>query len=374
MMALAGKNMGIMFSLVALDGEASECVEGLGSIVPWSQQNLDAPTLFAAMGSPDVVTVERENINVELLRALQSCCPVHPNPEAVSHCQNRLRERRLLQSLNIETAPFAEALTVEQVRVALEMLGLPAVVKHASAGYDGKNQWRIRSTEDLAEFSAAQEEDEWLVEKWVNFDCEVSMIAARSTSGEVALYPPVFNTHRDGILIRSLVPAPGLSPRQADTAGVYIRRLLDAMDYVGILTMECFVVDDRVLVNELAPRVHNSGHWTQQADVTSQFENHLRAILGLPLGNTRLLGYAGIVNILGKPPGPACYAELAGSASLHWYDKEPRPGRKLGHVAVSGPQLDAVTGHLDRVQIALYGAPEEEDDAALAGHDQPPAA
>jgi 5-(carboxyamino)imidazole ribonucleotide synthase len=364
MMALAGKNMGIRFSLVALGDESPECVEGLGAIVSWQQEDLDAQALYDAMGRPDVVTVERENISVELLRALQSCCPVHPNPDAVSHCQNRLRERRLLRSLAIETAPFAEAYTVAQVAEAIEKLGLPVVVKHASAGYDGRNQWRIRSEDDLAAFSEEQGDDEWLVEQWIRFDNEVSLIAVRSASGEVAVYPPTLNTHQDGILIRSLVPAPGLSGEQASVADRYIRKLLDAMDYVGVLTMECFVVGDRVLVNELAPRVHNSGHWTQQGDVTSQFENHLRAILGLPLGSTSLRGYAGIVNILGKPPGAACFAALAGNASLHWYDKQPRPGRKLGHVAVSGAELESVVAHLDRVHGALYEASGDDTSRA----------
>ncbi len=356
MLALAGRNMGIRFAIVALDGESAECVEGLGTVTPWRLDQGDPQALYAAMGEPDVITVERENISVDLLRALQRFAPVHPNPDAVSHCQNRLRERLLLRSLAIEVAPFAEAFTRRDVELALQSLGLPAVIKHASEGYDGKSQWRIKAVDDLAAFDPPQTEAEWLVEKWISFDTEVSLIAARSSTGEVALYPPTLNSHRDGILIRSMVPATGLSAEQAAVAQGYIRRLLEAMDYVGVLTMECFVLDDQVLVNELAPRVHNSGHWTQQANVSSQFENHLRAILGLPLGNTHLCGFAGLVNILGDPPGPGCYAELAGSASLHWYEKQPRPGRKLGHMAVSGPEESTVRDHLDRIQEALYGA------------------
>ncbi len=354
MLALAGRNAGIGFAMVALDGESSECVQGLGTVVPWqSDVTADTGALYQSMGQPDVITVERENISTRLLQALQAHCPVHPNPDAVSHCQNRLRERRLLRSLDIDVAPFAEAYNREDVIRGLASLGLPAVVKHASEGYDGKAQWRIRSDRDLDGFRP-DGAGEWLVEKWVDFQCEASLIAVRSTSGEVAVYPPVLNTHRDGILLRSLVPAQSLSQEQASRAADYIRRLLDAMDYVGVLTMECFVLEESVLVNELAPRVHNSGHWTQQADVCSQFENHLRAILGLPLGNTRLRGCAGLVNILGEPPGAACYGELGGSASLHWYEKQPRPGRKLGHVAISGPDMAGVVDHLDRVQRALY--------------------
>jgi len=278
---------------------------------------------------------------------------VHPNPEAISHCQNRLRERRLLQSLDIATAPFAEAFDSVEVEAAVHQLGMPVVVKDASSGYDGKHQVIIRSSRDLVSFQQEHGKGQWLVEKWIEFDCEVSLIAVRSTSGEVAVYPATQNWHENAVLRQSLAPARHLQPTQEAAALSCIERLLDAMDYVGVLTVEFFVAAGQMLVNELAPRVHNSGHWTQQADVTSQFENHLRAILGLPLGSTELSGYAGFVNILGTCPGPECYAAMAGRTELHWYDKQPRAGRKLGHISVSAATSADVLDQMQRLRSAL---------------------
>lgn len=356
MLALAGKPMGIGFCFVACDGESVECVEGLGDVIHLPAGPVDAAALYGAMGWPDVVTVERENISIDLLGKLQNHCPVHPNPEAVGHCQNRLRERRLLRSLNIATAPFVEALTGAEVEAAANKLGLPVVVKDARSGYDGKHQWRIHSAEALHTFLREHSQGEWLVEKWVAFDREVSLIAARSTSGETAVYPVIQNWHDNGVLRHSLAPAGHLDTEQENVLVGHMSALLEALDYVGILTVECFLEGRHIMVNELAPRVHNSGHWTHCANVTSQFENHLRAILGLPLGDTRLDGCAGMVNMLGVLPGPACYAALSGRTALHWYDKRPRPGRKLGHVAVAGPDRGSVLRHLHKLHVALYGA------------------
>lgn len=355
MMALAARRMGIRVSFVCCDGESSECVDGLGPVIAWSDHTPDAAELFAALEKPDVITIERENVNLQLLQALRDYCAVHPSPQAVSHCQHRLRERRLLQSLGIATVPFAEAFTQQQLEEAVSTLGLPVVVKDARSGYDGKHQAVIRSPADLAAFQHEHTSGEWLVEKWIKFDREISIIAARSPRGEVALYPATQNLHEHGVLRQSLAPAENLTAEQQETTTACIEKLLEGMDYVGVLTVEFFVAGNQLLVNELAPRVHNSGHWTQQADVTSQFENHLRAVLNLPLGSTRLNGYAGFINILGVRPGPACYAALSGSTALHWYDKQPRPGRKLGHVGVSGLLKTDVVKQLEQLQDALYG-------------------
>ncbi len=355
MIALEAKRMGIRCSFLACDGEPVDCVMGLGDIIDERTLRADSVAFFEALGCPDVVTVERESVSVDLLRQLQAHCVVHPSPDAVSVCQNRLRERRLLGALHIPTAPFVEAHDVHEVAAAVETLGLPVVVKDASAGYDGKHQWRLRDQQDLIEFQHSQSRGEWLVEQWVPFDYEVSVLAARSSSGEMAVYPATRNWHENGILLRSTAPAMKLGQYQEEQAVNYVSSLLQELDYVGVLTVECFVLGSRVLVNELAPRVHNSGHWTQQADITSQFENHLRAILDMPLGSTRLNGHAGFVNMLGVEPGPGCYAALSGSTSLHWYDKLPRVGRKLGHIAVSGVHEADVVQQLDRLHQVLYG-------------------
>ena len=289
MMALAGWNLGIKFSFLAEEGESTRCVEGLGAIARRSA-DATAREIFMALGAPDVVTVERENVDLALLRGLAPLCAVRPGADAVAVCGNRALEKGRLDELSLPTAPYRVAHTALQVADAADTLGLPVVVKSLTEGYDGKAQWRLHTHADVQDFCRNQTTGNWLVEAWVDFRCEVSFIAARSASGETVIYPPVENLHQDGILLTSVAPAPDLPEALRKQGEHCIGTLLESLDYVGVLAMECFVTDHGLLINELAPRVHNSGHWTLRSEATSQFENHLRAVTGLAPGSTRING------------------------------------------------------------------------------------
>ena len=355
MLALAGWHMGIRFSFVACNNEGTYCVEGLGPITNWVDGD-NVERLYAALGEPDVVTVERESVSTDLLRDLAAYCPVYPNPDAVSVCQHRLRDKALFDELNIATAPYRAANRLTDVKAGVAELGYPVVIKAASDGYDGKAQWRLGTDADLQQLPTDENTFEWLIERRIPFDCEVSFIGARTSSGDTAYYPPTQNVHRDGILIHSSAPAGSLPESLLEVGQTYLQSLMESMDYVGVLAMECFVVENQLLVNELAPRVHNSGHWTLQASVACQFENHLRAILGLSLGSTELNHYSGIVNILGSQPDSVSLEQLPAQASLHWYNKPFAPGRKLGHFGVNADSSEALAQRLEQLQLVLKPA------------------
>lgn len=336
MLALAGWPMGIRFSFLACDNESTECVDGLGQIAHWStREPVNPQALLQALGNPDVVTVERESVDTGLLRALADHVSIFPDADAVHQCQHRIREKKLLESLSIAATPYRQACCAEELKSAAQALGYPLVIKAASEGYDGKSQWRIHSDFELRAFLAERQTGDWLVEQFMDFDCELSLIAARSATGEIHVYPATENRHSKGVLTSSLAPFDTLPEQIAARGTANIVTLLEGLNYVGVLAMECFLVDGELLVNELAPRVHNSGHWTLQGELTSQFENHLRAILGMALGRASPDRYHGIVNILGHGERAPDLPQLPAQVSLHWYNKQPREGRKLGHLGAS---------------------------------------
>lgn len=368
MMALDGLRLGIQFSFLVEPDESSQCIDGLGDKIVWdlgdllnSDDESSYRELFEALGRPQVVTVEKEAVPIEILRGLTSFAQVHPNPDAVYQTQHRAREKHLLSRLAIPTANFQVATTCAEVRAAYEVFGLPLFIKAVESGYDGKNQWQLHSLTDLENFERENPTGPWVVEQHVRFDREASLIGVRSASGEITFYPLTENLHRRGILIRSLAPAPNLSAQTERNAQDYMERLLNDMNYIGVLAMECFVCGDDLLVNELAPRVHNSGHWTMDAGICSQFENHLRAIVDWPLGNTQPRGPKGMVNILGsrdltkyqpRQPGPAW---LKTNSTFHWYNKTDRPGRKLGHINFAHDDLQTLQEQLAAQDEQLYG-------------------
>lgn len=368
MMALDGLRLGIQFSFLVEADESTQCVDGLGEKVVWDLGELlnDGSAtafreLFNALGRPQVVTVEKEAVPVDLLRGLEPLTQVHPCPEAVYQTQHRAREKQLLSRLGIPTANFKVATTFAEVRAAHDAFGLPLFIKAVESGYDGKNQWQLHSLADLESFERESPAGPWVVEQHVRFDREASLIGARSASGETVFYPLTENLHRKGILIRSLAPAPNISPETERNARDYMERLFSEMNYVGVLAMECFLCGDELLVNELAPRVHNSGHWSMDAGICSQFESHVRAIMDWPLGNTQPTGPKGMVNILGsrdlskhqpRHPGPAW---LGGSSTFHWYNKTDRPGRKLGHINFAHQDLDQLQAEMAAQDEQLYG-------------------
>lgn len=353
LLALAGWNMGLDFSFLAGEGEPTRAVRGLGRVT--RLQPGDTPEqVYSAMGEPDVITVERENVNLDLLRGLSRCCPVHPNPNAVQTCGDRAMEKALLDRLGLPTAPYRIAAGSAEVADACGQLGLPVVVKATTSGYDGKAQWRIRDEDQLGAFCLEERPGPWLVEARIQFHREVSFLAARSANGDVTLYPPTDNHHEDGVLLTSVAPAEPLPADLLEDGYEYIRLLLESMDYVGVLAVECFVTDTGLLVNELAPRVHNSGHWTLHSEATSQFENHLRAILGMNLGATQVSRYSGILNILGPYDRELALRTLSRDARLIDYNKSVAPQRKLGHINVSRSSREDILEELGRLHNSLY--------------------
>ena len=312
----------------------------------------DAAALEAFARSVDVVTYEFENIPSEPLEAVARIVGIHPAPAVLSTCQNRRREKAWLRENGFPHADYAEALDGD-VAPAVARLGLPCVVKTADFGYDGKGQMRISAEEDLARAAAIFRGRRCVVERWVPFEREISAICARTAGGETRAFPVAENLHANHILDISIVPA--RIPRSvAEAAQALAARIADRLGVVGLVAVEMFVVPGGgLIVNELAPRPHNSGHWTMDACETSQFEQQVRAVCGLPLGPCGCRSPAVMVNILGdawawadgaavgEPDWEALLREP--SARLHLYGKpEPRPGRKMGHFTVLGDDQERV--------------------------------
>jgi 5-(carboxyamino)imidazole ribonucleotide synthase len=256
---------------------------------------------------------------------------VYPPVDALRVSQDRLLEKQLFEKLKIPTPPFRAVDSLENLRAAVRELGYPCVLKTRRLGYDGKGQRYVRKPADVEAAWSALGSAPLILEAFVDFEREVSIVGVRSTKGEIRAYPIVANTHRDGVLRVTL--APHRHPTLQKTAEMHLKRVMKHFAYAGVLTIEFFVQRGRLVANEMAPRVHNSGHWTIEGAVTSQFENHLRAILGLPLGDTAPVGHAAMINFLGQLPSRD---ELLGVPGLHWHDygKAPRPGRKIGHCTV----------------------------------------
>lgn len=356
MLGQAGLPLGIRTTF--LDPAPSPSAAAVGPAILGAYDDLDALQQLAA--GVDVVTYEFENVPVRAVRVLGE--KVHPRPAALEVAQDRLLEKRFFRDHGIETAPFAEVSSAEDLERAVEALGLPAILKTRRFGYDGKGQLYLADPEQAAAAFHALGGVPCILERVVPFDRELSVLAVRARDGKMVTWPLVENRHAGGILRWSIAPAPEapgapVAALQA-RADQFARRIAEACDYVGVLAIELFQVGDRLLANEMACRVHNSGHWTIEGAYTSQFENHLRAILGLPLGRTDVPAPVGCVNLLGRlPPLPELLA-LPG-ARVHLYGKEPRPGRKLGHVTVLGASLDEVRARIDAVRALTEAAAGE---------------
>jgi len=276
----------------------------------------------------EVITFDWENISVDALQPLAKSTRIAPPVRALATAQDRVSEKKLFEKLGIPTTRWRAVNSRAQLLRATTEIGLPAVLKTRRMGYDGKGQAVIRTTEDAEKAWNDLGAAPLLYEEWIPFDFEVSIIGARSSTGEVAIYPLNGNVHSQGIL--RLTRAPYGTPRLHRLAAGYLEKVLQHFRYEGILTIEFFVRKGALVANEMAPRVHNSGHWTIEGAVTSQFENHIRAILGMPLGSTRATGHSAMLNLIGTmPPRDSLLAEPG--LHLHDYGKEPRPGRKIGH-------------------------------------------
>ncbi len=331
MLAMAAAQLGYRVHIYA--PEASGPAAEVSAL--WTQGAYDDGEALARFaGSVDVVTFEFENIPAEPLRRLAQHAPVHPNPAALEVAQDRLAEKSFVTDLGGTPAPFRAVDSLDDLHAAIAEIGAPAVLKTRRFGYDGKGQARIASPADAAEAWAAIGSSPAIVEGFVRFDQEFSIVGVRGATGDFATWDAPDNVHIDGILATSHVPASGRIAAQSAEAAALARRVADALDFVGVLTLEFFAGENGPIFNEMAPRVHNSGHWTIEGATTSQFENHIRAICGLPLGDTaRAATSVEMHNLIGDQADD--WADILGdpAAHLHLYGKhEARPGRKMGHV------------------------------------------
>jgi len=292
----------------------------------------DLAALRAFAGSVDVITYEFENIPTAALDALEAIRPIRPNRRALAISQDRLLEKDFLTGLGLTCAPYAPVNSAADLDAAIAKIGAPAILKTTRLGYDGKGQARIKFAADAPAALASMAGAPSVLEGFINFSHEVSVIAARGLDGSVACYDPGENVHKDGILSTTTLPA-RLSPSQRTDAILLAARILNALDYVGVMGVELFVTAQGLIVNEIAPRVHNSGHWTQNGCAVDQFEQHIRAVAGLPLGDGTRHSDVVMENLIGDDIDriPAILRER--DAALHLYGKaEARPGRKMGHV------------------------------------------
>ncbi len=338
MLALAAGQLGLKCHIFAPEADAPAFPVSAGhTIAGYSDEA--ALTRFA--DAVDVVTFEFENVPVESVRFLESRTAVRPGAKALEVAQDRLKEKSLARVLGAMTAEFAEVNSLADLEAAVKLIGVPAILKTTRLGYDGKGQAKINTVADSAHAWTMMKGAPSILESFVAFEREVSVIAARGVDGQIAAFELTENVHRNHILHTSTVPAL-VSPELAAEAVFIAQRFLETLDYVGVMGVEYFVGRDVIYVNEIAPRVHNSGHWTQDACSISQFEQHIRAVAGWPLGATIRHSDVVMTNLLGNEiHGWQQLAEEPGLALHHYGKAEARPGRKMGHVNRVSPRPDA---------------------------------
>ncbi len=291
----------------------------------------DAEALLAFAQSVDVITYEFENIPTEALDLLEAHCPIRPGREALRVSQDRLTEKTFLQGLGLKTAPFADVTDLQSLNTAIDAIGTPAILKTRRFGYDGKGQARLKTPADAEDALADMAGAPSILEGFVDFSHEVSVIAARGLDGQVACFDPGENVHRHGILHTTTIPA-RLTAAQRTDAVLLAANILNALDYVGVMGVELFVTPQGLIVNEVAPRVHNSGHWTQNGCAVDQFEQHIRSIAGWPLGDGQRHSDVVMENLIGADMERVPELARERDVALHLYGKaEVKPGRKMGH-------------------------------------------
>ena len=342
MFAIAARRMGYRVHAFSPDDDSpAGQVADLEITAPYD--DLDALRAFA--GGVQVVTFEFENVPVEAISAIEELAPVRPSGVALHTAQQRAREKQFLADRGVPTAPFAAAATLDELWEAVSRVGTPAIVKTAAYGYDGKGQHTVMTPADVEQIWTAIGHQEAVVEKFISLQAEISIVAARGLDGAIAEFPAFENRHRNHILDLTTVPA-AIDPATAEKAAEITRTILEELQYVGVICVEFFLsTDGELLVNELAPRPHNSGHLTFDAAITSQFEQQVRAICGLPLGSPAIPRPAAMANLLGElwadgEPNWAAACRFP-EVKLHLYGKtEPRAGRKMGHLTATGKTVD----------------------------------
>ena len=351
MLALAAAPLGV--KTLAVDSSADACAGQVAPLVVADWTDYAALEAFAAR--VDVVTFDFENVPAETAHRLAERVAVFPAPRALAVAQDRLAEKTLFRECGLPTPEFMTVDTREQLDQALATVGAPAILKTRRLGYDGKGQFRLREPADAdaawAALGAQASKHGLILEAFVPFERELSVLAVRGRDGDFRTWPLTRNWHVDGVLSMSLAPAPDidlLQPRATELA----RTLAERLDYVGVFALELFVRDGELLGNEMAPRVHNSGHWTIEGAHTSQFENHVRAVLGLPLGDTGARGVSAMFNWIGELPDLSAVLQ---AVDAHWHDygKQARPGRKVGHATVCAPDAGQLAARLGGIARAL---------------------
>ena len=351
MLALSGAPLGLRF--LVMDAADDACAGQFAPMVVGDYRDADALAEFASR--VDVATFDFENVPAESAQWLIERVPVFPIPRALATAQDRLAEKTLFGELGIPVPDFAAVDSRQALDEAIERVGVPCILKTRRLGYDGKGQFRLRGTADAdAAWSALGGQAATvglILEAFVPFERELSVVAVRGRDGEFRTWPLTENWHVDGVLSASLAPA-RVDSKMVETAFGYARKLGESLDYVGVFALELFARDGQLLANELAPRVHNSGHWTLEGAETSQFQNHLRAVLGLPLGATDAIGHACMLNWIGHMPDAGSVLREPGG---HWHDygKSPRAGRKVGHATLRSDSPEALAQALQRVGDAL---------------------
>lgn len=345
MLAMAGYPLGHKFGFYGLSHDEPAAL--LGHMHTDSDDTRDLQKLVEFA---DVITYESENTSVELVKNISQTTPVYPGADSLYYSQHRLREKNLFSDLGIPCAPYALVENLEQLQQAVAKIGLPAVLKTTTEGYDGKGQFVVKSADQIHQAWLSIGEREAILEGFVTFKRELSIIAVRNANNEHVYYPLVENQHHEGILRLTLAPAQQINTAIQQQAEQYMQKLLDKMNHVGVLTLELFETETGLVANEMAPRVHNSGHWTMEGAQTSQFENHIRAITGLPLGATApRQPFAAMVNIIGQHGDIQAVLKMP-NAFLHLYDKAERTGRKLGHINVVANSEAELQASLDQLK------------------------
>jgi len=345
MLALAGTPMGMQF--IFLDPAEDACAAEVGAHICANYN--DHEHLRQLADQVDLVTFEFENVPAETVAFLSQYVPVFPCADALRVARDRLNEKTLFQQLQIPVAPFAAVESQHELDAAVQSIGLPAVLKTRTLGYDGKGQKVLRTTTDVANAFAELGSVPCILETFVNFTGEVSILAVRARDGEIRAYPLVHNTHEQGILRLSLPSTDHLLQALAET---YVTAVLEHLDYVGVLAFEFFEFDGGLFANEIAPRVHNSGHWTIEGAECSQFENHLRAVTGLPLGSTKKIGESAMMNFIGSVPAAESLAAIE-DCHFHHYGKAFKLGRKVGHCTIRSQSAERMLQQLEKLKILL---------------------
>ena len=347
MMVLAGTPLGLNFRL--FDPAPDACAGALSALTLGSFHDTQALAQFAA--ACEVLTFDFENVPASTLELLEVTHRIVPNSRALAMTQDRLIEKKSCANLGIPVVPHAPVNSAQELAQAIFEVGLPGILKTRRLGYDGKGQVRIRAAAAAAAALTALHQAPCVYERWMPFKRELSLLTVRASDGTLGFYPLVENIHEQGILSVSIAPAE-VSAGLAASARDYAKRVAEHFAYVGVFALEFFEIDGALVLNEMAPRVHNSGHWTIEGARTSQFENHLRALAGLPLGDTQAIGASLMLNWVGTLPSRAAALSVPG---LHWheYGKPPREGRKLGHATLCARDFAELRSALDRLAEQL---------------------